>query len=76
MKKIFFLAALIILFSCEKEAKYCWSCVVTTKTTNSGSTVILSSTREECDMSTREMEIYEQGSTTGNTKISATCTKL
>lgn len=71
MKKLLFILALIVFFSCEKEAQYCWTCQVTKKTINPGATVIETSTQTKCNMSTREMEIFEQGS--GGT--TAICTR-
>jgi len=71
MKKLLFLLTLTLLFSCEKEAEYCWNCQVTKTTTFSGGSSSVTSTQTKCNMSTREMELFEQGS--GGT--TAICTR-
>ena len=68
MKKLLFVLALIFLFSCEKEAKYCWECRITKVTQFPGGSTSLSTTTAQCDMSTREMELYQQ-------KNNGACTK-
>ena len=60
MKKALFFLALIVLFSCEKEAQYCWTCNITTITRFSGGYSSLTTTESKCNMSTRDMELFEQ----------------
>lgn len=49
---------LIIFLSCEKEAKYCWRCTVVTQYGNAGS--YSTNNVRKCDLSTREIELFEQ----------------
>jgi hypothetical protein len=60
MKKLLFLLALTLLFSCEKEAEYCWTCTVTKVTVFQGGSSSTTTTTTPCGMSTREMELYAQ----------------
>jgi hypothetical protein len=73
MKKILFVLLMTALFSCEKDAKFCWDCNVTRTTVNPGATVIESGPETKCDMSQAEINAFEQGSTSGNTTTTATC---
>jgi hypothetical protein len=73
MRKLFFFLFLIVLFSCEKEAKFCWDCYVTKTTITPGATTIESGPQTKCDMSQSEIKDFEHGKTRGNTTTTATC---
>jgi len=64
MKKIIagFLFTILASLSCTKieEAKYCWNCTITTTTVSPGGTTTITTHQTVCDMSTREIELYEQ----------------
>ena len=60
MKKVLFLLVVMFLFSCEKEAQYCWKCMVTTTLTFPGGSSSITSPQTKCNMSTREIELFMQ----------------
>jgi len=73
MKKILFILSLTALFSCEKDAKFCWDCFVTRTTVTQGATTILSGNETKCNMSQAEINAFENGTTSGNTTTTASC---
>jgi hypothetical protein len=76
MKKLLIFCALALLFSCEKpEAKYCWDCMQYTRIVSEGSVYETSIAIEKCGMSSREIELFEQKTTSGNTTTWEICTK-
>lgn len=68
---------LLFILGCTKleEAEYCWTCTIVTTTVSPGATYTFTTTETICNMSTKEMELFEQGSTSGNTRTSAVCIK-
>jgi hypothetical protein len=74
MKKILFALILIALFSCEKDAKFCWDCYVSRTTYSPGATSTTSGHETICDKSLSEIKAFERGSTSGNTTKNASCT--
>jgi uncharacterized protein YxeA len=74
MKKIIVISlfSLFIAASCTKlrEAEYCWTCTIITITVSPGTTTTITSHETKCDMSTREMELYEQEESSSTKSVS------
>ena len=75
MKKLLSILFLVVIFSCQKEAQYCWTCQIKTTTTFTGGRSEMIAPQTKCNMSTREMELYCQPTTSGNTTTTKTCSK-
>jgi hypothetical protein len=68
IRNLLIIISLMFVLSCEREAEYCWDCLVTNGGSGSGGSWSMTSHIDKCGYSTREIELFEQ-------EKNAVCTK-